>query len=102
MDKCPSEYGAELANSHEVAVIDEALQKLAANVTCKEPISVAVITPYRTQCRLLRRALMHHNEQGLNLEIDTVDAFHGRQTDAVFFSFVRNTGSAKFYGDPRR
>ncbi|MGF1731214.1 DEAD/DEAH box helicase [Photobacterium kasasachensis] len=101
-DRCPSEYGAELANSHEVAVIDEALQKLAGNVSSKEPISVAVITPYRAQCRLLRRTLMHHNEQGLNLEIDTVDAFQGRQADAVFFSFVRNTGSAKFYGDPRR
>ncbi len=101
-DRCPSEHGAELVNAHEVAVIDEALQKLVANVSGKEPISVAVITPYRAQCRLLRKTLMHHNENGLNLEIDTVDAFQGRQADAVFFSFVRNTGSAKFYGDARR
>ena len=38
----------------------------------------------------------------LAVEVDTVDAFQGRQADIVFFSFVRNTGPATFYADDRR
>ncbi|WP_254241856.1 AAA domain-containing protein [Achromobacter pestifer] len=37
-----------------------------------------------------------------NDALDTVDAFQGRQADIVFFSFVRTTGPATFYGDSRR
>ena len=99
---CPAKKGGELANHQEVAVIEQALRQLAAEVGGKESVSVAVITPYRAQSRLLKKQLMHYNQQGLNLEIDTVDAFQGRQADVVFFSFVRNTGSSQFYGDARR
>ncbi|RUT37569.1 hypothetical protein WG29040_13790 [Pseudomonas sp. PAMC 29040] len=38
----------------------------------------------------------------LTIEVDTVDAFQGRQADVVFFSFVRTVGPATFYADDRR
>jgi ATP-dependent RNA/DNA helicase IGHMBP2 len=59
---------------------------------------------YRAQCRALRRAIdAKHTRSGtLEIEVDTVDAFQGRQADVVFFSFVRTTGSARFYADDRR
>lgn len=66
-------------------------------------LSVAVITPYRAQCKELRRTLDKLDFSAhLTIEVDTVDAFQGRQADVVFFSFVRTTGPAKFYADDRR
>ncbi|MCE0906983.1 AAA domain-containing protein [Pseudomonas alloputida] len=69
----------------------------------KRRLSVAVITPYRAQCKQLRRALGSLDfAQHLTIEVDTVDAFQGRQADVVFFSFVRTVGPATFYADDRR
>ncbi|PWB34069.1 DNA helicase [Pseudomonas sp. SDI] len=69
----------------------------------KMRLSVAVITPYRAQCKQLRRALGSLDfAQHLTIEVDTVDAFQGRQADVVFFSFVRTVGPATFYADDRR
>lgn len=66
-------------------------------------LSVAVITPYRAQCKQLRLTLTKLNfSEHLTIEVDTVDAFQGRQADVVFFSFVRTVGPATFYADDRR
>lgn len=66
-------------------------------------LSVAVITPYRAQCKEIKRALNHMDfAEHLTIEVDTVDAFQGRQADVVFFSFVRTVGPATFYADDRR
>lgn len=66
-------------------------------------VTVAVITPYRAQCRELRKKLKTFNfSDFLAIEIDTVDAFQGRQADVVIFSFVRTIGPATFYADDRR
>ena len=66
-------------------------------------LSVAVITPYRAQCRQLKLALGKLDfREHLTIEVDTVDAFQGRQADIVFFSFVRTVGPATFYADDRR
>lgn len=89
-----------LRNSQEVAVIQNALMQLAK--VSKQPRSVAVITPYRAQAQALREMVDNLDFSELTIEVDTVDAFQGRQADVVFFSFVRNNGSALFYGDSRR
>lgn len=66
-------------------------------------LSVAVITPYRAQCKQLKLALASLDfREHLTIEVDTVDAFQGRQADVVFFSFVRTVGPATFYADDRR
>lgn len=106
--RVPEQQGQEkkiLINNLEVKIIMARLAEIRDRLkTAKAPrISVAVITPYRAQCKTLRTALAKYDfSDQLAVEVDTVDAFQGRQADIVFFSFVRNTGPATFYADDRR
>lgn len=63
------------------------------------PASIAVITPYYAQVRLLRELL---DIDGL--EVDTVDAFQGREKEAVVVDLVRSNpeGQLGFLADTRR
>jgi ATP-dependent exoDNAse (exonuclease V) beta subunit len=47
---------------------------------------VGIISPYRSQLRLMSRLLSHHPD----VEIHTVDKFQGRDKDCVIVSFVRS------------
>lgn len=60
---------------------------------------LAVITPYRAQASRIREALPDES-----LEVDTVDAFQGREKEAVLVSCVRSNGDGKlgFLTDLRR
>lgn len=105
--RVPAQYGGVLENQREIEIITGKLVEIHAQRAAMEPgqrkLSVAVITPYRAQCRALRSAVrMLDLRDYLAVEVDTVDAFQGRQADIVFFSFVRTTGSAAFYADSRR
>lgn len=62
----------------------------------------AVITPYLAQVRLLRDALRPAVDAGL--EIDTVDAFQGREREAIVVDLVRSNDEAEigFLADIRR
>ena len=90
-----------LCNPGEAAlVIDRLRALLGAGVS---PDEVAVITPYAAQAALLRDAAARAGvpEQ---VEIDTVDAFQGREKDAILLSLVRSNADAAigFLGDLRR
>ncbi len=63
------------------------------------PDALAVITPYRGQAAVLQASLA---ETGV--EVDTVDAFQGREADAVLVSCVRSNpeGQVGFLSDLRR
>ena len=63
--------------------------------------NVAIITPYAAQARLLRDRLQRTN---LELEIDTVDGFQGREKEAVIISLVRSNSTCEigFLADTRR
>jgi len=63
------------------------------------PDTLAVITPYFAQVRLLRELL---NIEGL--EVDTVDAFQGREKEAIVVDLVRSNpeGQLGFLADTRR
>ena len=107
--RVPIEHGGALENKREVEIITHSLIEMCSHRKHKEAksqqrkLSVAVITPYREQCRALRGAINKLDiREHLSVEVDTVDAFQGRQADIVFFSFVRTTGPATFYADPRR
>jgi superfamily I DNA and/or RNA helicase len=78
-------------------VVARVHELLAAGLNPRE---LAVITPYSAQARLLRERLAAIEE----LEVDTVDAFQGREKDAVLVSLVRcNTEqSLGFLEDLRR
>ena len=77
-------------------VVARANELLAAGLAPRE---LAVITPYRAQARALRDRL-----PDLDVEVDTVDGFQGREKDAVLLSLVRsNTEQALgFLEDLRR
>ena len=105
----PAQYGGVLENQREIEIITDKLVEIhaqrrsAALEAGQRKLSVAVITPYRAQCRALRSAFRTLDlSEYLAVQVDTVDAFQGRQADIVFFSFVRTTGSAAFYADSRR
>jgi superfamily I DNA and/or RNA helicase len=107
--RVPAQQGNEkkiLVNEFEIRIIMARLAKIFERLKragATKKLSVALITPYRAQCKALRDTLSHHDfSEMLAVEVDTVDAFQGRQADIVFFSFVRNTGPATFYADDRR
>lgn len=107
--RVPIEHGGVLENQREIEIITHSLVEMCSRRKIKtakskqRKLSVAVITPYRAQSRALRDAINKLDiREYLAVEVDTVDAFQGRQADIVFFSFVRTTGPATFYADSRR
>jgi len=70
------------------------------------PFKVAVITPYVLQKDFLMQHITPEAKEHwrhLDIEIDTVDAFQGKQADMVLFSVVSTEGNRnEFVGDPHR
>lgn len=93
----PVNSGGVLSNEVEAKIIRDKLNELQSILPLDSKI--AIITPYKAQKRLLRKIL---RESPFSPEIDTIDAFQGREARCVFISFTRNNGSSRFYADPRR
>ncbi len=73
----------------------------------KERKSIAVIAGYKAQTEQLSLRLEPDNKKrwkNLSIEINTVDAFQGREEDIVFYSVVRSNKSKEigFLKDCRR
>lgn len=67
--------------------------------------TVGVIAPYLEQVKRLRRTIRPHanGNRTLTVEVDTVDAFQGRQVDILIYSLVRTNGAKNpFLSDARR
>ena len=66
--------------------------------------SVAVITGYMPRRNKLREAIDVLKLEHLEVEVDTVDAFQGREADLVLYSMVRNNSERNlgFLRDERR
>ncbi len=98
-------HGTSFYNTAEAAIIQNILlqldEKLAARQQAK---TVAVITGYTAQRNKLREAVQSLSLRAVNVEIDTVDAFQGREADLVMYSLVRNNpeGSFGFVRDLKR
>ena len=89
--------GESLENPGEARIIEaRARALLAAGLP---PRALAVITPYRAQALCLSVAL-----DPLGIEVDTVDAFQGREAEAVLVSCVRSNSELRlgFLTDLRR
>ena len=90
-------HGGSACNPGEARLVCQEVQALRdAGASLSQ---LAVISPYAGQVRLLR-ALLPFDD----LEIDTVDAFQGREKEAVLVSLVRSNtdGELGFLGDVRR
>ncbi|WP_137174057.1 DEAD/DEAH box helicase [Massilia sp. HP4] len=68
--------------------------------------TVAVITPYGAQKRLILGMLAAARDEGLedvmSIEVDTVDSFQGSEAHLVLYSTVRTAGSISFLLDRQR
>jgi len=68
-------------NDIEIEMVQKQIEKLLKRNIGKDQI--AVITPYKAQAKKLQMLFT-------DIEIDTVDAFQGREKDVVILSFVRS------------
>lgn len=96
-DEQKEEHSQSLFNEGEAKLVEARVKELLA--AGMNPRELAVITPYSAQARFLRERVSDSD-----LEIDTVDAFQGREKDAVLVSFVRSNpdGALGFLTDLRR
>jgi predicted DNA helicase len=96
--------GTSLINPREARVAVDLVRYV---ITKLGVVSIGVISPYRQQVNMIRsllsRELEIHRPQ---LEVDSVDAFQGREKDVIIFSCVRAGGSSEssvgFLADERR
>lgn len=87
-----------LANKAEATcVADYVTDYIKAGLPARD---IGVITPYAAQARLLRQRLAAHPD----VDVDTVDAFQGREKELIVVSCVRSNprGAVGFVADVRR
>jgi superfamily I DNA and/or RNA helicase len=94
-------------NTCEVKVIVDFLKQLNQTaVKAEKKYSVAVLTGYAAQLKLLNRSLNSegNNWQALTVECNTVDAFQGREADIAVYSVTRSNkeGKVGFLRDAER
>ena len=78
-----------LTNAVEVKIVRLIVQGLAnCGVDCND---VGVISPYRSQLKLITRALRHLPE----VEVNTVDSYQGRDKKCIVLSLVRSNASGE-------
>ena len=107
LDSKEERGGTSLSNSAEAQLavfLYEKLKEMSDGLSSKS--RVAVITPYAQQARLLRKSFTDALGQRYTdfVEVNTVDAFQGREANIVIFSAVRAAGShgIGFLSDVRR
>ena len=95
-------------NPTEVRAIRTLLEQMNSELSedhSETRYSVGVIAAYGDQAYELRRRVRPGSKAWthLDIRIDTVDAFQGKQDDIILYSTVRaNTGALKFISDPKR
>ena len=86
-------------NRVEAETIIELLRKMEnqyANMdTLKEPVSVGVISFYFDQVSLIRKMIKRESFHAIDVDINTVDRFQGKEKEIIFVSLVRNVKNPK-------
>ena len=87
-------------NEGEAKIAIEHYKKLLADGI--KPESIAIISPYSAQVSLIRDLVSDHQPQ--IPEINSIDAFQGREKDVVILSMVRSNseGIVGFLSEMRR
>lgn len=99
--------GNSIGNEQEVDFIVDMLESFVRTIglPVATACSFAIISPYRTQVKLLRTRLERSSITFReNIEVNTVDGFQGREKDIVIISCVRTSesGAIGFLRDARR
>lgn len=82
------EDGTSYYNQGEIQVTIQTLLRL--NNHLKLPKEVGIIAPYSSQKQKLEEAIRNHTFEKLDIEINTIDAFQGREKNIILFTLVRN------------
>jgi len=90
--------GTSMANPEEAAFVFNYITNFLPGI---EPFSVAVISPYREQIRLLKELFSETTD---NISVNTIDSFQGQERDMVIISMTRSNpdGEIGFLADIRR
>lgn len=90
-------------NEGEFQIVKQCLERLNSYAPKQNKPSVGIISGYKTQTDLLRNRFKQLFNS-LNVEINTVDAFQGRECDVIIYSVVRSNSNRKigFLRDKRR
>lgn len=84
-------------NLVEAEMILELLKKMelqyANRTERKSPVSIGVISFYYDQVALVRQMLRKESFHAIDVEVNTVDRFQGKEKEIVFVSLVRNVKS---------
>jgi superfamily I DNA and/or RNA helicase len=91
-----------LYNDGELEIIKAHWKQLEQNLEQANPPSVAIISPYREQVRVLENYF--YSTGVFPGQINTVDAFQGQERDIIYISLVRSNekGDIGFLNDYRR
>lgn len=89
--------GFEIRNLDEVKIIRECLEQMKM---CSEKRTIGIIVPYRAQKNELQGLAKDFSQ--LDVEIDTVDGFQGKECGIIIFGITRTFGSSRFLADHRR
>jgi ATP-dependent RNA/DNA helicase IGHMBP2 len=103
--------GTSSTNPEEAAFVFKHLNQLVENLATQyTPATfptVAVISPYKEQIRLLKEQLLNFPELSVyanKISVNTIDSFQGQERDIVYISMTRsnNEGDIGFLADIRR
>lgn len=86
--------GTSYYNEEESKVIISLLNWLDENLSNKKEIGI--ISPYSAQKTYLINLLNEHKFNNIELEINTVDAFQGREKEIIIMNCVRNNKKGEF------
>ena len=92
-------------NPDEFQVLCEHLYQLVQMHQGKEMPSIAVISPYREQVLYMQDTAAEDSRlAGVELDINTIDAFQGQERDVIYISLVRSNPKCEigFLNDYRR
>jgi len=103
--------GTSSTNPEEAAFLFKHLcqlvEQLKARYANADFPSIAVISPYKEQIRILKEQLINNPElsvYGDRISVNTIDSFQGQERDVVYISMTRsnNEGDIGFLSDTRR
>jgi ATP-dependent RNA/DNA helicase IGHMBP2 len=103
--------GTSLTNPDEAAFLFKHLNALASELGSQYSAvnfpTIAVISPYKEQIRLLKEQLLNHPTLSVHADkitVNTIDSFQGQERDVVYISMTRsnNEGEIGFLADIRR
>jgi len=91
-------HGESIYNGAEAAIVARIVERLAGAVRGrKKPLSIAVLTPYRAQRKVIsdRLAAQPKRSSLIQIGVHTVDSFQGQEADVVIYSATRSNRAGK-------